>query len=74
MAPIPHHPNDAGTWTRLEGQPGIALWRRERQAPAPVVMYYVVAPPRQSEILYDETRARARFIELAGVSSVDPAG
>jgi len=34
-------------------------------------MYYVVAPPRQSEILYDEARARARFIELAGVSDVD---
>ena len=34
-------------------------------------MYYVVAPPRQSEILYDEARARARFNELAGVSDAD---
>lgn len=31
-------------------------------------MYYVIAPPRQSEILYDEVKARARFNELAGVS------
>lgn len=30
-----------------------------------------VAPPRQSEILYDEAKARARFNELAGVSGVD---
>ena len=72
MASIPSHPNDAGTWTRLEGRDGFALWRRERQALAPVTMYYVVAPPRQSEILYDEAKARARFIELADVSGMDP--
>ncbi len=68
MALIPDHPNDAGTWTRLEGREGFALWRRERLTLAPVTMYYVVAPPRQSEILYDETKARLRFNELAGVS------
>ena len=73
MASIPDHPNDAGTWMRLEGRDGFALWRRERQALAPVTMYYVVAPPRQSEILYDEAKARARFDELAGVSRVDTA-
>jgi len=68
MASIPDHPNDAGTWARLEGRKGFA---RERQELAPVTMYYVVAPPRQSEILYDEARARARFNELAGVSGAD---
>ncbi|MBI2262759.1 MAG: hypothetical protein HYU62_13975 [Caulobacterales bacterium] len=73
MTSIPQHPNDAGAWTRLEGRQGIALWRRERQAPAPVVMYYIVAPPRQSEILYDEIKARARFNELAGASGMDAA-
>jgi len=50
---------------------GFALWRRERQELAPVTMYYVVAPPRQSEILYDEARARARFNHLAGASDAD---
>jgi hypothetical protein len=68
MALIPDHPNDAGTWTRLEGREGFALWRRERLTLAPVTMYYVVAPPRQSDILYDEAKARLRFNELAGVS------
>lgn len=71
MASIPHHPNDAGTWTRLEGQPGCALWRRERQTLAPVTMYYVVAPPRQSEILYDEAKARERFDELTRVPGAE---
>ncbi|MDI1326968.1 MAG: hypothetical protein PSV23_09255 [Brevundimonas sp.] len=73
MASIPDHPNDAGTWTRLEGQEGVALWRRERQSLAPVTMYYVVGPPRQSEILYDEAKARARFDELAGASHTEAA-
>lgn len=68
MASIPDHPNDAGTWTRLEGRDRFALWRRERQSLAPVTMYYVVAPPRQSEILYDEAKARGRFDELVSVS------
>ncbi|MBU3971913.1 MAG: hypothetical protein KKG54_14020 [Alphaproteobacteria bacterium] len=67
MALIPDHPNDAGTWTRLEGREGFALWRRERLTLAPVTMYYVIAPPRQSEILYDEAKARLRFNEVAGV-------
>ena len=68
MASIPDHPNDTGTWKRLDGLEGFALWRRERQSSVPVTMYYVVAPPRQSEILYDETKARVRFDELAGVT------
>ncbi|HYC96817.1 hypothetical protein [Brevundimonas sp.] len=67
MASIPGHPNDAGTWTRLEGVEGFALWRREPRTFAPVMMYYVVAPPRQTEIMYDEAKARARFNELAGI-------
>ncbi len=71
MASIPDHPNDAGTWTRLEGREGFALWRRQRQAFAPVTMYYVVAPPRQTEILYDEHKARSRFNELASISCGD---
>lgn len=71
MASIPDHPNDAGTWIRLEGREGVALWRRERQALAPVTMYYVVAPPRQSEILYDEAKARARFDVLAPVTGAE---
>lgn len=61
---IPEHPNDDGAWTRLEGQDGAALWRRERVTFAPVVMFYVVVPPRQSEILYDEAKARSRYAAL----------
>lgn len=67
MASIPDHPNDAGTWERLEGRQGLAPWRRVRRALAPITMYYVVAPPRQNEILYDEAKARARFNEIARV-------
>ncbi len=73
LASIPHHPNDAGTWTRLEGLERFALWRRERRSLPPVTMYYVVAPPRQNEILYDEAKARARFAEVSGFSGGDAA-
>ena len=73
MASIPDHPNDAGTWARPEGRDGFALWRRERQSLEPATMYYVVAPPRQSEILYDEAKARARFDELHGASHTEAA-
>jgi hypothetical protein len=34
-------------------------------------MYYVVAPPRQSEIFYDEAKARALFNELTVVCDAD---
>lgn len=61
MATIPSHPNEDGNWTRLEGADGSALWQRERTTFAPVTMYYVIAPPRQSEILYDLEKARERY-------------
>nr|WP_314434222.1 hypothetical protein [uncultured Brevundimonas sp.] len=64
MAAIPDHPNDDGSWARLEGREGFALWRRQRVTFAPITMFYVVAPPRQSEILYDEEKARARYEQL----------
>lgn len=64
MAAIPDHPNDDGSWARLEGREGFALWRRQRMTFAPITMFYVVAPPRQSEILYDEEKARARYAQL----------
>lgn len=59
------HPNEPGKWTRLETVPGAALWRRERSDPFPVIQFYVLAPPRQMEVLYDETRARAQLDALA---------
>lgn len=68
MAAIPPHPNDAGAWARMEGREGFALWRRERLTFAPVTMYYVIAPPQQSEIFYDEAKARSRYEALAGVA------
>ncbi|WGM30496.1 hypothetical protein [Brevundimonas sp. NIBR11] len=65
MAAVPHHPNEEGAWTRLEGAVGVALWQRERTTFAPVTMYYVIAPPRQTEILYDLAKARERYEILA---------
>ncbi len=61
MAAVPTHPNEEGVWTRLEGAEGVSLWQRERTTFAPVTMYYVIAPPRQSEILYDLEKARERY-------------
>ena len=61
MAAVPSHPNEDGAWTRLEGIDGVALWQRERTTFAPVTMYYVIAPPRQTEILYDPVKARDRY-------------
>lgn len=61
MAAVPSHPNEDGAWTRLEGVDGVALWQRERTTFAPVTMYYVIAPPRQTEILYDPAKARDRY-------------
>lgn len=55
------HPNEPGKWTRLEAAEGVALWRRERSDPFPVIQFYLVAPPRQTDVLYDETLARTRF-------------
>lgn len=46
---------------RLEGGGGRALWRRERTDPVPVTLFYVVRPPRQTEVVYDEAKARALF-------------
>lgn len=61
----PNHPNEPGKWTRLEGVDGVALWRRDRSDPVPVTLFYVIAPPRQAEVLYDEARARTLFTRLA---------
>jgi len=55
------HPNEPGKWTRLDTTEDAALWQRDRSDPFPVTMFYVVAPPRQTEVLYDELGARARF-------------
>ena len=55
------HPNEPGKWTRLDTTEAAALWQRDRSDPFPVTMFYVVALPRQTEVLYDELNARARF-------------
>ena len=52
MAAIPDHPNDDGSWSRLEGREGFALWRRQRMTFAPITMFY------------DEEKARARYDQL----------
>jgi hypothetical protein len=59
------HPNEPGKWTRLDAAGSAALWRRERSDPFPVTQFYVLAPPRQAEVLYDEARARAQFHALS---------
>lgn len=62
------HPNEPGKWTLLDRVDTAALWRRDRVDPVPVSLFYVLAPPRQAEVLYDEARARA---QLAALSSRD---
>lgn len=59
------HPKEPGKWTRLDAQSAGSLWRRERADPFPVTQFYLLAPPRQAEIFYDEAAARARFEALA---------
>ena len=58
------HPNEPGKWTRLERQGEIVLWRRERSDPFPVTQFYLLAPPRQTQVLYDEALARDQFLIL----------
>ena len=60
MKPHPH-PNEPGQWTLLETRGGATLWKRDRLDPLPVTMFYVLNPPAQAELFYDETRARDRF-------------
>lgn len=62
----PHdHPNDPGRWTVIEARPNATLWRREREDPLPVTMFYLVAPPAQPQVLYDAARAMALFDALS---------
>jgi len=59
------HPNEPGKWTQLEGGDSAALWRRDRMDPVPVSLFYVLAPPRQAEVFYDEALARVQFSRLS---------
>lgn len=63
------HPNEPGKWTRLVAGDGRALWRRDRADPFPVVQFYLLAPPRQAEVLYDEAAARTRYDALASTAA-----
>jgi hypothetical protein len=65
------HPNEPGKWTCLEAAEGCALWRRERSDPFPVTLFYLVAPPRQTELIYGEAEARTRYERLAPVRTGD---
>lgn len=59
------HPNEPGKWTLLERQGDIALWRRERSDPVPLTLFYVLAPPRQAQVLYEAELAKAGFLAMA---------
>jgi len=59
------HPNEPGKWTLLEQANAVALWRRDRSDPFPVSLFYLLSPPRQAEVLYDEARAHAMFSALS---------
>lgn len=65
------HPNEPGQWTLLEDRRPAALWRREKSDPFPVTLYYVVCPPRQTEVVYVEDQARALFARLAPHGSLE---
>jgi hypothetical protein len=60
MKPHPH-PNEPGQWSLVETRGGASLWKRDRLDPLPVTMFYVLSPPAQTELFYDEMRARDRF-------------
>jgi hypothetical protein len=53
------HPNDPGRWTLVRVVPGATLWRRDRNDPFPVTMFYLVMPPDQPRVVYDEAGALA---------------
>lgn len=55
------HPNEPGRWTLLAKTSETALWRRDRDDPFPVSLFYILSPPRQAEVVYDEIQARALF-------------
>ena len=64
------HPNEPGRWTLLESLAGRSLWRRDRADPMPVAMFYLLNPPAQAELIYDEARARDRFAALFATSEI----
>ncbi len=67
------HPNEPGRWTLLESREGLSLWRRDRADPMPVTMFYLLNPPTQAELIYDEARARDRFAVLFATAEIqDP--
>ena len=37
------------------------LWRREREDPVPVILFYLLSPPQQPVVVYDEIKARELF-------------
>lgn len=59
MARAPDHPNDPGRWTLVQAGPTAAVWKRDRDDPFPVTMYYLVSPPQQPQVVYDEASALA---------------
>ena len=59
------HPNESGKWILLEQAGAASLWRRDRSDPFPVSLYYLIAPPRQAQVLYSEAAARAQFSVLS---------
>lgn len=63
------HPNEPGKWTQLSTLSYASLWRRERADPIPVTQFYLLAPPRQTQIFYNEGEARGRFEALSSVGA-----
>lgn len=59
------HPNEPGKWVLLARTGQVALWRRDRSDPYPVSLFYLIAPPRQAEVVYNEEAAHLRFAQLA---------
>jgi len=60
--PVP--PNEPGKWTLIQAAGSRTCWRRERSDPYPIVQFYVLAPPSQTEVFYNEDQARAHFDRL----------
>jgi hypothetical protein len=57
-------PNEPGRRTMLEHLAAAALWRRDRTDPVPVTMFYLLNPPLQGRVVYDEAEARQLHTQM----------
>ena len=65
-------PIEPGVWTLVDHDDAGAIWRRERLGPTPLTSFYILRPPRQTEIGYSEERAREAFCRTDTIPPARP--